>query len=538
MRILSVLLRQRARRDWLQLTLWVAGTAGLATAAVAAVFETFGDEEDRREILAVAVATRTILIFRGTPNGVGDGAFAFFLMFSWIALMGGLMTTFLAVRHTRMEEERGRAELVSATPAGRMLPLAATVIHGLLANAALGALTAAGLTVAGLEPGGSVVFGIALAATGVAFLGIGLLAAQLFRTPRGANGASVAAVLAAYLLRGIGDAAGTPSADLMHVEPAWPALLSPIGYGQLTGAYVENDLTPLIVPVAFGALLVALVFGLQAVRDQGASLVRAGAGRARAGLLLRSSGGLAWRLSLPVLAAWAAGGIATGLLATSLTGAIDQLAGDVPAVVETLQRTIGADASIEEAFVGTFYGMVGILAACCAVQVGLRARQEETHGTADAVLATPVSRVRWLAEYGAVGAIVVIVVLAAAGAAGALGATATDRAESLVPLVIEAAAAQAPAAAVFLGVTLVGVALLPRPITALAWALVGLAAVVGFFGPLFGLPDGVVDLSPFAHSPVPAGGDTDWTGGIWMLGVAAALTAAALAAMRRRELAG
>lgn len=538
MSVLPVLLRQRFQRDWLQLTLWIAGTALLATAAVSAVFQTFANEEDRREILAVAVATRTILIFRGTPNGVSDGGFAFFLMFSWIALMGGLMTTFLAVRHTRMEEERGRAELVAATPAGRMLPLAATLIHGLLANGALGALTAAGLMLGGLEPGGSVVFGVALAATGLAFLGIGLLAAQLFRTSRGANGASVVAVLAAYLLRGIGDAAGTPSDDLLHVEPAWPTWLSPIGYGQLSGAYVDDDLTPLIVPVAFGGLLAVLVLGLEAVRDQGASLIPAGAGRPRAGALLRSSGGLVWRLSLPVLAAWTAGGMATGLLATSLTGAIDRLAGDVPAVVETLQRAIGAHASIEEAFVGTFYGLVGILAACCAVQVGLRARQEEAHGTAEAVLATPVSRVRWLAEYGAVGAFVVVVVLGAAGAAGALGAAATDDAESLAPLAIEAAAAQAPAALVFLGITLVGFALLPLRVAALAWALVGLAAIVGFFGPVFGLPDGVVGLSPFAHSPVPAGGDTDWTGGIWMLGIAAALAASALAAMRRRELAG
>ena len=56
--------------------------------------------------------------------------------------------------------------------------------------------------------------------SGFAFLAFGLFAAQLFRTSRAANSLSVTFVLAAYLLRGIGDAAGTPSEDLLHITPA------------------------------------------------------------------------------------------------------------------------------------------------------------------------------------------------------------------------------------------------------------------------------------------------------------------------------
>ena len=44
-------------------------------------------------------------------------------------------------------------------------------------------------------------------------------------------------------------------------------------------------------------------------------------------------------------------------------------------------------------------------------------------------------------------------------------------------------------------------------------------------------------MAPFAHSPVPAGEDTDWTGGFWMLGIGVAAAAIAVASMRRRELA-
>ena len=45
-----------------------------------------------------------------------------FLIFPWLAMLAAFMSSFLAVRHTRMDEEQGRAELVAATPAGRIDP--------------------------------------------------------------------------------------------------------------------------------------------------------------------------------------------------------------------------------------------------------------------------------------------------------------------------------------------------------------------------------------------------------------------------------
>lgn len=46
-----------------------------------------------------------------------------------------------------------------------------------------------------------------------------------------ANGAADGLVGAAYLLRGIGDSFGTPSAGLTQVTGHWVSLLSPIGWG-------------------------------------------------------------------------------------------------------------------------------------------------------------------------------------------------------------------------------------------------------------------------------------------------------------------
>jgi ABC-2 type transport system permease protein len=57
------------------------------------------------------------------------------------------------------------------------------------------------------------------------------------------------------------------------------------------------------------------------------------------------------------------------------------------------------------------------------------------------------------------------------------------------------------------------------------------------WGPILQAPEWLVNLSPFHHSPVPAGGETDWTGGFWMLAIGLAAGAVAVWSMRRRELA-
>lgn len=141
----GVLLRQRLRRDWLQLTLWIVGTALMAFAGYAGVSQSYATLADRQNILAAALANPVILMFRGLPSGTSEGAFLAFEVLPWLALLAALMSTFLAVRHTRGDEEAGRAELVWATPAGRRLPTIATVVHGLLANVVLAVLTALAL---------------------------------------------------------------------------------------------------------------------------------------------------------------------------------------------------------------------------------------------------------------------------------------------------------------------------------------------------------------------------------------------------------
>lgn len=537
MTALGVLLGQRIRRDRVQVPLWIVGIGLMAFAGYAGVSQSYATIADRQNILAAALANPVILMFRGLPSGTSEGAFLAFEVLPWLALLAALMSTFLAVRHTRGDEEAGRAELVWATPAGRRLPTVATIVHGVLADLVLAAVTAAALIAAGMPTAGSLLSGAAAGSCGIAFLGIGLLAAQLLRTSRGANSLTVWVLVAAFLIRGIGNAAGTPSDDLTAMTSAWPSWLSPFGWAEQVRPYDADLVWPALLGPVLGIVLAAASLALQSLRDIDAGFVAERPGRVSARPALASPHALVWRLTAGSIIGWAVGGAITGILATTLSGLVDRISGENPAVAEILTKIGGATGGLDEVVVTVFFTLLGILAACCAVQTVVRARQEEVRGTAEAILAAPVGRVRWLADFVIVGVAAVVIVVAAAVVAAWVGVWFRAGDPELFRIVAVAGAGQAVAAAVFAVLTALVFVLLPRATAAAAWGLVLLAALLGMFGPLFGLPEWTADLSPFAVTPVVDGGGVDARGLWWLALILAAGGAAALTLMRRRELA-
>lgn len=533
---LLALLAQRLRRDWLQLTLWIVGTVALALAGFVGVADTYGTEQDRVGILAAVMANPVILLFRGLPSGTDSSAFVVFLLLPWLAILAALMSTFLAVRHTRGDEEAGRLELVESTPASRLLPTVATLVHGTVANVVLGVLVAASFLEGGAAGEGSWLVGAATAAVGIVFLAVGLLTAQLLRTSRGANSAAVWLLLGTFVLAGIGNALGTPSDDLTSLESSGLAWASPFGWAENTRAFDANEWWPLLVCIGTAVVLVGGAFALQRVRDLGESVAPERRGRAAARPALASTTALVARLSAPSAVGWMAGALITGALSTSLGAVVDQVAGENPQIADVL-TSLADEGDLEQAIVVVFFTMVGLLAACAAVQTVARARQEEAHGTAEAVLATPVQRVRWLADFLLVGLVAAVLTCAAGFAGAALGVGRADDPAALLEAAGVAAAGQIVAALVFLVVTAVVFTIAPRLTIAVGWTLVVVAIVLGLFGPLLGMPDALVDASPFSATPTLDGDAIDLRGLWWLVLATAAGAAASLLLMRRRELA-
>lgn len=533
----AALLRQRIRRDRIQVLSWLAAIGALVFFTATALEDNFGDEAQRIALIRLATANPAILILRGPPQGADFDALFVFTLFAFLGLLVGLVNTFLAVRHSRAEEESGRAELVAATPIPRLLPLSATVVWGVIVNLLILVVVSGCLLAAGLDAPGSWLTGTALAAVGVSFLAVGLVTSELMLTSRAANGTAAGLVLLAYLARGIGDAFGTVSENGLRIESAWPSWLSPIGWGLATHPFTANNATPLLLNVALAAVLTASACLLQVTRDSGASVFGAGVGRADARVTLSGSLGLAWRLQWPSVIGWVVGGVLLGVFA----GALGTVAGnnDVASnpIAEQLRRLSGEGESLSQAFLTVIFTVVGILAAGCAVQAVIRARQEEALTTAELVLATPVQRVRWLVDYLVVGVVAVVLVLAAAAIAASVSAAVVGAEGDVGPDSVASALAQLPAALLYLGVVALVFVLLPRFTGPIGWALLAAGAFLGLFGKLVGLPEWAESLSPFSHTPVAIGTEADWSGGFVMLAIAVATGAAASVLLNRRDLA-
>jgi ABC-2 type transport system permease protein len=533
---LATLLGQRLRRDWLQLTLWIAGTMALALAGLSGAASTYGTEQERTALLATVMANPVILLFRGLPSGPGEQAFIVFLLMPFLVMMAAFMSTFLAVRHTRGDEEAGRLELVAATTAGRTVPSVATIAHGVLANFVLGVLVAAAFLSGGSPAEGSWLAGFTAACGGLTYLGVALLSAQLMRTSRGANSLAVWVLVVTYFIAGIGNAVGTPSDDLTHMESSWLTWLSPFGWAENTRAFDENLWWPAFLCLGAFIVLAGAALALQTVRDLDASIIPERQGRAAARATLSTPTALVTRLAAGSTVGWMAGAFFAGALSTSLGSVVNEIGADNPAVADVL-KALSAEADLEQAVIVVFFTMVGLLAACAGVQTVARARQEEAHGTAEPVLATPVQRVRWLADFVVVGFIAIVLTCAAAFAGAWAGAASLDNGAALTGDAFVAAWGQVIAASVFLVLTALVFTIAPRWTIPLGWTLVTAAIVFGLFGPLLGLPEWVANLSPFSVAPVPSGSEVDVRGMWWLVLTVGAGAAASLVLMRRRELA-
>lgn len=535
--VLRLLLFQ-ARRDRVAVPVWILGITLLSFATSTAVATQFGDEAAQVAILTLAAANPAFLFLRGLPDGTGVGAVVFFQGYAFTAVLAGLMSTFLVVRHTRSDEELGRAELLGSVPIPRAASLAATLLLGTAANLVLAVFVAGAFIAAGLPAAGSAAAGAAVGSVGIFFVALAAVAAQALPSGRSANGAAAGLVGVAYLVRGIGDALGTPSADLLHVASAWPSLLSPIGWGQRTRPFSSPDLAFLLVPLAAAAVLAALAVVIRRRRDVGASLLPERVGKERAGVGGRSFVCLAWRLQRSTVAGWCVGAAALGAVAGVLSPMASETVSSIAPLRELIARLVpGGQTGLIDVFVTALLGMAGVFAAAAGIQAVLRMRAEEAEGRAEILLSAPVSRARWLGANLFVASVSAAVVSTTAGTAAAVGLAVSETSDGPAWSLVPAALAHVPAALVFAAAAAVAFALAPRLSILVAWGVLAVAIVLGEFGELFGLPAWLQDASPFRHSSAMPVESFNQAGAVGLLLVAAAGAALAAYFLRRRDLA-
>ncbi|HEX2774794.1 MAG TPA: anibiotic ABC transporter [Micromonosporaceae bacterium] len=531
------LVRLAVRRDRVKLLVWIAGVPAVTAATVASVTSLYGTEEARFSYALTSAGNVVARAFNGPSLGNSLGAVAYAESYFLLVLLTALLSTFTVVRHTRQNEDTGRAELLGSAVVGRYAQLAAALITTAAANLLTGVLLVGVFVGYGLPVAGSLAAGLSTAAVGVSFAAVAAVTAQVASSARGANGLASAAVGLAFLLRAIGDALGRITDDGLRVVSAWPTWLSPLGWASQVRPFDVDRWWVFLLPGAFVLAATAAAGFLAAHRDFGAGLVQVRRGPTAASRWLLSPLGLAWRLQRPVLIGWAAGVVVMSLPMGVVGDQVDDMLRENPAAAEVIAQ-LGGGAGLVDAYLSAMLLIFAWVVAGYAVQSVLRARSEEATGTLEGVLAGSVSRTRWLVSHllCAWFGTVLLFLLAGSGVGLGYGLAVGDVAREL-PRMAGAALVHVPAAAVLAGVVVVFFGLLPQWSVALSWTALAACVLLGQLGELLELPQIVLDLSPFTHVPSAPAVDPAAQPLVVLGVVALALTAAGIAFFRRRDVA-
>ncbi|MER7128387.1 ABC transporter permease [Streptosporangium saharense] len=524
----GTLVRLVLRRDRLRLPIWIVVIPGLVTATAAAIIELYPNKGER---LALGLTIGANPALRALTGPIFDpssaGGLTAWRVTGIAAVLAGLMSVLFVTRHTRAEEETGRAELIGAGAVGRHALLAAAVLVAGGANLAVALLGALGLAGQGLPVPGALAFGLSVAGAGWVFTGVAALVAQLTETARAANAVALAALGLAFLLRAAGDAAGGDTLS-------W---LSPLGWAQQVRAFAGERWGVLTLFVVVGMALLAVADLLTGRRDVGAGMLPSRRGPATATPRLSGPTALAWRLHRGVLLGWVIAFAVVGTVFGALALSVGDLVDDSPQLAGLMTRLGGAGA-IVDAFLATEMSLLGMVAAGYAVQAALRPRAEEAAGRAEPVLAAAVPRWRWLAGHlvWTLGGAALLLAVAGLAAGLAHGIRVGDPVGQALRIA-GAAMVQVPAVWVPAGIAVLLFGIAPR-LTTLVWMVLVAFVLLGQLGRLLGIDERIQDLSPFAHLPRVPGDEVTFGPLAWLLVVTAALVLAGVAGFRRRDLTG
>lgn len=441
----------------------------------------------------------------------------------------GIATILTVIRHTRAEEESGRAELLAATRLGRWSGLTAALLLACLGALAAGLIGAASIRGAGVPGNGALAFGLALAASGIVFAAVAAVAAQLSANARTTRGLAFTVLAVTFVLRALGDAraADGPASPL-----TW---FAPQGWSLQVRPFAGDHWWVLLLHVIATAILVAAAYALLMRRDLGAGLLAQRPGSPAAGALLRGPFGLAWRLQRGSLVAWTVGVALYGLVFGSVVHGIGNELVDNNAAHDVLAR-LGGTQGIEDAFLAAAFAILGLMAAAYSVASALRLGSEETSQRGESVLAGSVSRLRWAAShlvYAFLGSAAMLIVSGLL--AGLVYGVADGHVGHQLPRVLGAAVVQLPAVWVFTAITVLLFGLVPHWVTA-TWLVYVAGIALFLLGSVAGIPQWLLDISPWTHVPRLPAAAFSATPVVVLLLVVVALTAVGLWGLRRRDL--
>ncbi len=533
---LGTLIRLILRRDRIKLPLWIGGFVLTLVSMIPLLRDVYGDEESLTTMYATFSANPAGLFMTGPMDEPTFGAFFTLETLIWWGIALAFLNTLLIVRHTRHNEEIGAQELLLSGQMHRASSLVAALAVAFGVNALI--VLGLGFGMEAMSPGWATsqswLYALAMGAFGFAWAAIAAVVTQLVESGRTANGMLAGLIGFGFIVRGIGDFLGKTDAAGIH-QAYWASSLSPFGWLQATRPLTESDWWPLLIPVIFAVGAITLGFVLLARRDVGAGLLPSRKGRARAARLLASPLGLTLYLQKNIFIGWL-------IAVLVMVGTIGILVPQMSEVFESsdsmrqVVESIGGTGAMIPAFLSAMIAIICVMVFAYVIHGLGKLRSEETSGHLESLLATSVSRLRWLNTHFATVFFAGMMMLAATGAALAFCVNMLSDFSVDVWQYTLAGLSYTPVMLVFMALYVLLLGLAPRVAGGATWLYFGFVAFALWLGPIVQLNQRIMDLSIMEHIAAAPAIDITWQPLMILTIISLALLLAGLTAFRRRSL--
>ncbi len=410
---------------------------------------------------------------------------------SQMALVLGIGSLLMVIRHTRTDEETGRSELIRAYPIGRHTNLTAALILTTIGNLIAGILIALSIIALGGAAGGAFIFGATLSTIGCFYAGIGALGVQLRENSSTARSLGIAALGLGLVMAILNNFGGG------YTLLRW---ITPMAWQRVTSPFAGNYSWGLLYCAVFAAVPTIIAYKLSARRDLGAGVLSSSPGLPEASPCFSSPLALAWRLHQKNFIGWMVGIVLYIAAFAAISPSLSKDGG-----MSNWLSSLGGTSWSEEmglgyVFISVSIYLMSLFVAAYAMTAVLRMKKEESEGRVEMLLDKQVSRIRWMGSHLIVAAACSAALLLVMGIVGGLsyGLAAGDVSSGFWA-VLAMSISKLPPVFILLGTTALLYGLWPK-ITVLGWG-VWLSSVMLEFAWEGQMIDwSLMQISPFAYT--------------------------------------
>ncbi len=535
------LIRLILRRDRFILPLWIILGTILAPGTASSFAALYPDEISRMMFVKSFASNPTVTAMLGEVQSFSLGG-----LVVWRWSVAGIFVVSLAniltiIRHSRNEEETGRAELVGSAVVGRFAPLSAVLIVTLCADILFGVIASVEVMQFQQPAAGSLVLGLAVAGAGFFFAGIAAVADRLAASARGARAAGGIFIGAMFVVSMVGNL--YPESIL-----SW---CTPYGWVRHTHPFAGDDIGTLLLFIPAVLPLIVAAFFLTARRDinsglsglSGFTFFSSSRGAEHHPFIpktmswaVQSPLALAWRLHRTPLIAWLVGYMIIGGVFGVVADVSSAQLMKSPLLAQAFSRAGGTTAKPGDLLFTMSFMFLGEALCLFVISTALLLRAEEESGRADMLLATSVGRTRWALSHIFWILVGSTCIFAGFGASAGLssGWNSGDSTQEILRLT-GAALAYLPALWVFGGFTVALFGLIPRFAVGASWSALALSFFLDMTGEFKQISSFLLNISPFTHVPKVLMGEDFALSTAGLVGTAILLTAIGLVGLHKRD---